>query len=460
MTGGDSKELIADGLMVFERGTDQISSSRILYVGEFSDSVLTMYPLAKFENLHNHMLIPGMINCHTHSGMSLFRGFGDDMALHEWLNECIFPVESHFVSPEFIELGTRLAIFEMLKTGTTTFVDQYYHCEVAAELAHSIGIRIACGEPIIDLQDGQFGPKIDRAFAVTENLTQYPSEWVIPIINPHACYTVPRHGLEEIDERRTEFRVNTHLHESREECLRFGNSHHGKSAMEILIECGLFGPNLIAAHCVCLSSAERQLLATHRVNVVHCPKSNLKLSSGVCPVQALLDLGVNVALGTDGAASNNSLSMISEMQVAALIGKTVAVVGNAPADDEDLSPTSKSTGITLSGSPTAVSCHTVLRMATYNGAIALGMDHLIGSLEVGKLADICAIDLSSPECLPIFDPVSALVYSTGARVGHLWIGGEKKVDNGIVCVEIDESQIANLVIRMKQWINTKESDDA
>lgn len=419
MTGGSSDDLLEDGIVLF-RG------SIILSVGVF-DSV-QLDPSVPVLHLEDQIIIPGLVNCHTHSGMSLLRGFADDMSLHEWLSDAVWPAESKFVNPDYIRVGTKLAIYELLKTGTTTFLDQYFHCDVAAEVAEKVGIRIGCGEPIIDFHDGHLHNKIERAFEqVALFAGTHNPDYVIPLINTHACYTVPEDGLELVSARAKALgtKVNIHLHESQHECDHYADTHAGKSAFQTLIDAGLFNSNLIAAHCVCLSQSERELLRTHKVNVVHCPKSNMKLASGICPVQSLINAGVNVALGTDGACSNNGLSMLSEMQAAALVGKTVR------------SNSGVAQQYVAGGDATAVSCHTALRMATYNGAIALGMEDRIGSIEPGKWADFVAIDLSSPECQPVFDPVSALVYTTGAKVSNVWIGGRRLVKNGSVAADLD-----------------------
>jgi len=417
VTQGDAHELISDGLILIENGIIQ-------YVGTYDCSLVGS--CASVMHLKDQLLIPGLINAHTHSGMVLFRGYADDMSLHEWLYDAIWPVESEFVSEEFIDVGTRLAVYEMLKTGTTTFVDQYFFCDVAACITEAVGIRMAGGEPIIDFHDGHLHAKISAAIDRTNHfIANHHSDYVIPILNPHACYSVPSDGLEIVSAQAQQLkrRVNIHLHESQRECDHYADTHFGRSAFETLIDANLFNEFLIAAHCVCLSPAEQNLLAHHKVNVVHCPKSNMKLASGICPVQALLDLGVNVALGTDGACSNNSLNMVGEMQAAALVGKTITSNGS-----ENLR-----NGVV--GDATAVSCHTALRMATYNGAIALGMTDKIGSLEVGKFADIVAVDLSDPQCQPVYDPVSTLVYSANPSVSHVWIGGKNLVKQGIVQAE-------------------------
>jgi 5-methylthioadenosine/S-adenosylhomocysteine deaminase len=429
MTDGDCDTIIEDGVVIFD--TECIKA-----VGKFSDVQIESYvPIQHFEN---HVLVPGLINSHTHAAMSLLRGYGDDMSLHQWLHDCVWPVEKEFVGPDYVKLGTELAIYEMLRTGTTTFMDQYFHADVTAHVAETVGIRVACGESILDFQDGRLHAKIDSAIDQLTLFSQrHDSRYVIPILNTHACYTVPEDGLERVSQEAKELgcRVHIHLHESKHECDSYSDTHQGKSALETLIECGLFNDRLMAAHCVQLSETERRLFAQYGVNVIHCPKSNLKLASGICPVQALLDLGVNVSLGTDGACSNNGLSMLSEMQFAALVGKSVN-----------------------GGDSTAVSCHTALRMATWNGAVTLGMSDRIGSIEPGKWADFVAIDLSSPDCLPVFDPISSLVYSTGARVSDVWVGGERRVRDGdVLAMRIDRSEIERITDRLKAFKAKREN---
>ena len=414
VTAGDGDSLIEDGFIL-------VKGSTIVSVGPFIESMTeSNVPIV---HLEGQLVIPGLINCHTHSGMSLLRGFADDMSLNEWLNDAIWPTEAKFVSPDYVGLGTKLAVYEFLKSGTTTFVDQYFHSNKTAEVCEKIGIRVALGEPIIDFNDGRIYDKINCAFEQASTIgNKYHQDYVIPLINTHACYTIPQDGLLMVGDiaRSKPYRINIHLHESQHECDHYADTHGGKTAFQTLIDSNLFDSRLMAAHCVCLSESERQLLATHKVNVVHCPKSNMKLASGICPVQALINAGVNVALGTDSACSNNGLSMLSEMQAAALIGKTV-------------NGTKQANG----GDATAVNCHTVLRMATWNGAKALGMDDKIGSIEPGKLADIVAIDLNAIECHPIYNPISTLVYSNGAKVSHVWIGGQRLVSEGIVTAKLD-----------------------
>lgn len=424
VAGGDAHTIIEDGVVVVKDGMIQT-------VCKFSDWENTTNVL--LTELKDRLIIPGFVNCHTHAGMTVLRGYADDMRLDDWLENAVWPVEAEFLSPSFVELGTKLSIYEMLRSGTTTFLDQYFYAPVARTVAELAGIRIACGEPILDVDDDELDKKIERAFFTAHHvITSHDEDFVIPVINPHAVYTVPEEGLKSIKSRLSSLpsstRVHIHLHESIHECDNYADVHCGKSAMETLIDVGLFNSNLIAAHCVCLSETEKQLIADHNVNVVHCPKSNQKLASGICPVQDLIDLGVNVALGTDGACSNNTLSMISEMQSAALLAKSL-------------------------GDATAVTCQTVLRMATYNGAKALGMESKIGSIEPGKFADFIAIDLSAIECQPIFHPLSALVYTNGAVVDRVWVHGRPLVENGKLLVDLDLNmeKVKLLVHQLKKF---------
>lgn len=427
--GGNSRDIIEDGVI-------SVVDGFIESVSSFSDSSIDAgIPLI---HLQNQVVIPGLVNCHTHSGMSLLRGYADDLSLDTWLKEAVWPVEAEFINEEYIDVATRLAIYEMLKTGTTTYNDQYYLPEVAARVAESVGIRMACGEPILDFHDGRLHAKIEAA---TERLFHFENnhdpDYIIPILNPHACYTVPEDGLQAVSDRakKTNHRVHIHLHESQHECDNYADCHFGKSALETLIDVDLLNSKLIAAHCVCLSPDEIRLLGQHKVNVVHCPKSNMKLASGVCPVQALIDAGVNVALGTDGACSNNSLDMLAEIQAAALVGKTL-------------------------GDPTAVDCHTALRMATWNGAVALGLESKIGSIEKTKLADFISVDLSDPTCQPVYDPVSALVYSGGARVSNVWIGGKQLVKDGSVVAKslnLDMNRVKAISDKLREFKAKREA---
>lgn len=359
-------------------------------------------------HLPGHALIPGLINAHTHSAMSLFRGLADDLPLMSWLNDHIWPAEARWVHEEFVADGSRLAIAEMIRGGTTCFNDMYFFPDVSARVASQIGIRATVGLIVIDFPsawasnaDGYF----DKAIAVHDQFRNDPL--VRTAFAPHAPYSVSDAPLRRVLTLANELElpVHMHVHETLAE-IKGSIEQFGERPIGRLHRLGLVNPALIAVHVTELQDEEIGLLAHSGTQVVHCPESNLKLASGHCPVVRLLDAGINVALGTDGAASNNDLDMLGEMQSAALQAKGV----NRDA--------------------CALPAELALRMATLNGARALGVDGHTGSLTVGKSADIVAVDLAQPETQPVYNPVSQLVYAAGREhVRHVWIGGRRVLDN-------------------------------
>lgn len=359
-------------------------------------------------HLPGHALIPGLINAHTHSAMSLFRGLADDLPLMSWLNDHIWPAEARWVHEEFVADGSRLAIAEMIRGGTTCFNDMYFFPDVSARVASQIGIRATVGLIVIDFPsawasntDGYF----DKAIAVHDQFRNDPL--VRTAFAPHAPYSVSDAPLRRVLTLANELElpVHMHVHETLAE-VKGSIEQFGERPIGRLHRLGLVNPALIAVHMTELQDEEIGLLAHSGTQVVHCPESNLKLASGHCPVVRLLDAGINVALGTDGAASNNDLDMLGEMQSAALQAKGV----NRDA--------------------CALPAELALRMATLNGARALGVDGHTGSLTVGKSADIVAVDLAQPETQPVYNPVSQLVYAAGREhVRHVWIGGRRVLDN-------------------------------
>ncbi len=353
-------------------------------------------------DLPHHALIPGLINAHTHSAMSLFRGLADDLPLMDWLNHHIWPAEAKWVSPDFVRDGTELAIAEMLKSGTTCFSDMYFFPDVTARVCHDAGMRACIGLIMIDFPSAwaqNADEYLHKGLKLHDELRN--SELVTTAFAPHAPYTVSDAPFEKIrmyaDE--LDIPVHIHVHETAHE-VEDGMKQHGMRPLARLVNLGVLGPRLIAVHMTQLLPAEIELLARDNVSVVHCPESNLKLASGFCPVQALVKAGVNVALGTDGAASNNNLDMLEEMRIAALLAKGA------------------------SNDATAIPAHTALRMATLNGAKALGIEARTGSLTAGKAADIAAIDLSVISSQPVYDPVSQIVYTaTRDQVSDVWVNG-------------------------------------
>lgn len=352
--------------------------------------------------LNQHALMPGLINSHCHSAMSLLRGYADDLPLDTWLQEHIWPAEHQWVSPEFVEAGTELAMAEMIRSGTTTFSDMYFFPEETANAAARAGMRCQLAFPVLDFPSAWAQEANDY---IHKGLTLRDDFGSHPLINiafgPHAPYTVSDEPLQRISVLAEELQapVQIHLHETAKE-VADAMANSGLRPTQRLQQLGLLSPLTQCVHMTQIEQSDIELLQQHGAHVIHCPKSNLKLASGFCPTQKLLENGVNVALGTDGAASNNGLDMFAEMNMASLLAKGV------------------------SGDAAALDAHSALRMATINGAKALGLDTKIGSLEKGKLADLIAVELGDLPQTPIYDPASHLVYtSCGHKVSHSWVAG-------------------------------------
>jgi len=352
--------------------------------------------------LAQHVLIPGLVNAHTHAAMSLMRGLADDLPLMRWLNDHIWPAEGRFIGPDFVRDGTLLAITEMVRGGTTCFNDMYFFPEEAARAASGVGMRAAVGLIVIDFptawaRDAE--EYLHKGIALHDHYRSDPL--ISTAFAPHAPYSVSDEPLarvamlaEELD-----LPVHIHLHETADE-VQQGLERDGRRPLARLDALGLLTPRLAAVHMTQLETEEIARFAATGGSVVHCPESNLKLASGFCPAQRLLDAGINLALGTDGAASNNDLDLLGEMRTAALLAKGVA------------------------GETSALPAAEALRMATLGGARALGLEEEIGSLEPGKAADLVALDLGAAESQPIYHPLSQLVYTGGReRVTDVWVAG-------------------------------------
>ncbi len=367
------------------------------------------YAARQVVELDHHALAPGLVNAHTHAPMSLMRGFADDLPLMTWLNEHIWPAEANHVDEEFILAGTRLAIAEMIRGGTTCFNDMYFHPEVVAQCASDAGIRACVGMIVLEMptgwaQDSQ--QYIEKGLRVHDRFRFDPL--VRTAFAPHAPYTVEDAALIRIQTLADELDVpiHMHVHETAHE-IELSMDRFGVRPLERLAGLGLATPRLMAVHMTQLLGEEIAYIAEHGVNVIHCPQSNLKLASGFCPVAALLVAGVNVAVGTDGAASNNDLDMLEEVRTAALLAKGVA------------------------GSPEVALADAALRMATINGARALGLDDRIGSLEPGKSADLIAIDMEHPRTRPLYDAIAQVVYAAASdQVSDVWVAGRRLLENG------------------------------
>jgi 5-methylthioadenosine/S-adenosylhomocysteine deaminase len=372
------------------------------------DAALARFAQAKQVVLPRHVLIPGLINLHTHAAMALLRGYADDMTLMQWLQTRIWPAEMKLVSRDFVRDGSLLACAEMLLGGVTCMNDMYFFPEAAAEAVRTAGMRAALGIIVIEFSSPYAADPDDylaKGLKLRDSLKGEPRFSFT--IAPHAPYTVSDKTFEKVltfsDE--LELPVHIHLHETADE-VRQSIDQHGVRPMQRLQALGLLTPALLAVHAVHLSDEEIALLAEHGCSVAHCPTSNMKLASGIAPVQRMLGAGINVGLGTDGAASNNRLDMFSEMRLAALLAK--AATGDA----------------------TALPAFAALEMATINPARALGLDGHIGSIEPGKAADLVAVEIDGPGLSPCYDPVSHLVYVVGREnVSHVWVGGEILVEN-------------------------------
>ena len=384
------------------------------------------YQASHTEELLEHALLPGLINCHTHAAMSLMRGIADDLPLMDWLQQHIWPLEKQWMNAEFVKDGSDLAIAEMILGGTTCFNDMYFFPEVTAQQAILAGIRIKVGLVVIDFPTAwaQTGAEyIEKCLALHEKLRL--SELCSTAFAPHAPYSVSDAAFKEIKKwsEQLDLPIHIHLHETLHE-VESAVAHNGITPLQRLQDMGLVNASLIAVHMTQLSDAEIDLLAKAGAHIVHCPESNLKLASGFSPVAKCLAAGINVALGTDGAASNNDLDMFGEMRTAALLAKAV------------------------SGDATAVSATVALQMATINGAKALGLDKVCGSLSVGKSADVIAIDLSYLETQPLYCPVSQIVYAASRQqVSDVWVAGQRLLKQRQL-MTIDK---AELLVRIAKW---------
>ena len=417
---------------ILENHSIAIDNGRIAAIVPTADAIEQIRG-ARTVNLPRHALIPGLVNTHTHASMSLFRGLADDMPLMTWLNDHIWPAEAKWVHEEFVADGTRLAVAEMLRSGTTCFNDMYFFPDVTARVAQQAGIRSVIGLILIDFPStwaSGAGNYLRKGVEVQDAMRNEPL--VTTAFAPHAPYSVSDEPLSRMLTlvNELELPVHMHVHETDDE-IQQSLKEYGVRPIERLKKLGLVGPSLVAVHMTHLSDEEIEQVAHGGVHVVHCPESNLKLASGFCQVQKLVDAGINVALGTDSAASNNDLDMVGEMKTAALLGKGVA--NNA----------------------SALPAYKVLEMATINGARALGLSERIGSLKTGKEADVVAIDLGQLNTQPLFNPVSQIVYAAGReQVSDVWVAGRRLLANGQLS-NMDMQTIATSATRWHARITGK-----
>ncbi|MCH7503479.1 MAG: TRZ/ATZ family hydrolase [Proteobacteria bacterium] len=403
-----------------------IVDGRIVGIMPASDARKSYQPSVVVERPH-HAAIPGLINAHTHAAMTLFRGLADNLPLEAWLQDSIWPAEKRWVSAEMVRDGTELAIAEMLSAGVTCFSDQYFFPEIVAKTAVDLHMRAMIGTPVVDIStawaDGAEECLSRGADLVHDPFADHPL--ISTCFAPHSTSALSDEAFVELRvlADQLDVPVQIHLHETAAEVAASVRA-TGKRPLQRLTDLGLVNASLLAVHAVHMTDAEIQQMADAGVSVAHCPKSNLKLASGFARVTDYHAAGVTVAIGTDGAASNNTLDILSELRTAALVAKAVAADASAvPADR-------------------------ALRMATIDAAQVLGLEREIGSIEAGKWADICCIDLQRCNSQPVYDPVSQLVYTARAdQVSDVWVAGRHQLDAG----QLTNIDTASLFERSEEW---------
>lgn len=404
------------GVVLKDHGVG-IEGGRIVFIGPREEAL--KHTAIETRELSDMLLSPGLINAHGHAAMTLFRGMADDLPLMTWLQDHIWPAEGKWVDEHFVRDGTDLAIAEQLKGGITCFSDMYFFPKTATERVHNSGIRAQIAIPILDFPipgASSADESLRQAIELFGDLKYHPRIKIA--FGPHAPYTVSDENLEKVriiaDE--LDAMIQMHVHETAFE-VQQSIEIYGERPVARLARLGLLGPRFQAVHMTQISDEDVGLLVENNASVIHCPESNLKLASGFCPVERLWLAGINVAVGTDGAASNNDLDLLGETRTAALLAKAVA------------------------NSATALDAHRALRMATLNGARALGLESEIGSIELGKAADLVAFDLGGLAQQPVYDPVSQLIYATGRDcVKHLWVAGKHLLNDGKL-TRMDEQQL-------------------
>ena len=411
---------------VLEHHAVAVSDGRVSAVLPVAEAHASFQPSVLVER-PQHVLIPGLINAHTHAAMTLFRGLADDMPLEAWLHEGIWPAERRWVSAEMVRDGAELAIAEMLRGGITCFSDQYFYPEIVAEAAVDMQMRAVVATPVVEFATG-WARDVDEYLQKGTDLVHDPfadHPLITTAFAPHSTFALSDDSFAALRvlADQLDVRVQIHLHETAAE-IEISLRETGKRPFERLIDAGLVNRSLLAVHAVHMVEEEIAQFADAGVSVAHCPNSNLKLASGIANITRYREAGLNIALGTDGAASNNMLDMFSEMRTAALLAKGIA--NNA----------------------SAVTAAEALHMATLGGARALGLEQSTGSIEAGKHADLACVDLGSLNSQPVYDVVSQLVYAVRSdQVADVWIGGRHQLDNGRFA-HIDTD---SLLARCNEW---------
>jgi len=404
---------------VLNDGAVAVRGGRILAVAPTSE-VLARYRSRNIVNAGGRVVIPGLVNTHTHVPMTLFRGLADDLDLQEWLTQHIFPAEARNVDENFVRAGTRLALVELIRGGTTTFNDMYYFEDAIAEETAKAGMRAVLGQTLIDFP----APDYKTFDAALEGARAFVTKWrnhplITPAIAPHAPYTVSTENLLKSRRLADELTAPIHIHvaEATTETEFIQQNHKGLRPIEYLESIGFFGPKTIAAHVIQANDGELLILKNREVGIAHNPQSNMKLAAGVAPVPSMLRLGLRAGLGTDGAASNNDLNLWEEMDTAAKLHKVFL------------------------GDPKVATAEEMFTMATIGGARALHLEDRIGSIEVGKRADLVIVDFDRPNQTPFYNIYSHLVYATKAdSVDSVMIEG-RWVMSGKRLLTLDESAI-------------------
>jgi len=412
--------------IVLSRHSVAITDGRIIDVLDTDEARLRYDPGVVVDRA-NHVLIPGFINVHTHAAMTLLRGLADDLPLERWLKDQIWPVEARWAGAEMVRDGTRLAVAEMLLSGCTCFSDQYFFPEMVAETAADMHMRAMIGTPVIEYPNA-WASSASECLNKGAELVHDPyadHALISSCFAPHSSASVSGRSFSELRVMADQLdkRVQMHLHESEQEIADCVLA-NGKRPFDVLDEFGLINASLMAVHAVHMTDEEIERFADAGVSVAHCPRSNLKLADGIAPIRKMLDAGVVIGLGTDGAASNNVLEMPGEMRMAALLAKV---------SSKDAS---------------ALPAASALRMATLEGARTLGLEECTGSIEIGKWADLVCIDLMYLNSQPVYDPLSQIVYTVQPnQITDVWVGGRVQVENGEL-TNIDQQDILR---RTAEW---------
>jgi len=402
-----------------------ITAGRILAIAD-RQTINTQFTPRRRVSLPDHILLPGLVNAHCHLAMSLLRGFAEDLPLQAWLAQRIWPVEARFVDPAFVRDGTRLSMLELLRAGVTCFSDMYFFPETAAREAKNSGMRAQIAFPVIDIANSWSSSAEDgihKGLSLADEYRHIPGVQIA--FGPHSVNTVATAALDKVAMFAEELDLNIqiHLHENAAD-VADNVSTLGTTGIQYLQARGLLGPGLQAVHVTQISPAEIELLQANNVQVIHCPTSNARLACGSAPVNTLHEAGINVCLGTDGAASSQRQSVLAEARMASLLARL---------HDQDAA---------------ALPAARALDMATINGARALGLADQIGSLEPGKSADLIAVDTRAPELHPLYDPIAQLIHGPAdAHVSHVWVAGECLLDNGRA-TRLDEVEILE---RARGW---------